>query len=121
MITIKRIYDKFDSSFENRILVDRVWPRGIKRNTKKVDLWLKNIGPSNELRKWFSHDSTKWVGFKNKYIIELKANKNLSKLVRIAKIDDPIVLVYASKDIKHNNAVVLFEVLEQQLENKQKV
>ncbi len=119
MITIKRIYDKFDSSIENRILVDRVWPRGIKRNTKKVDLWLKNIGPSNDLRKWFSHDPTKWTKFKKDYINELKINKNLSKLVRIARIEDPIVLVYASKDTEHNNAVVLFEVLEQELENKQ--
>ncbi len=121
MIKIKRISEKFDSDTENRILVDRLWPRGIKRNTKKVDLWLKNIGPSNELRKWFSHDPAKWKEFKKRYVNELKLNKDLDKLVRIARIDDPIVLVYGSSDIKHNNAVVLFEVLKRKLKNKKNI
>lgn len=116
MIKIIRIYDNFNPlNNENRILVDRLWPRGIKRNTKKVDLWLKNIGPSNELRKWFSHDLSKWAKFKEKYIKELKINKDLDKLVRIAKNEGSIILVYASKDEKHNNAVVLLSVLKKKL------
>ncbi len=121
MIKIKRVFDKFALNNETRVLVDRFWPRGIKKSSRKIDLWLKNIGPSNELRKWFSHDPKKWVEFKRRYKEELKTNKDLLKLLRLARMDDNVVLVYSSRDEKHNNAVVLLQIVERKLKSKSQI
>ena len=121
MIKIKRVFDKFALNNETRVLVDRFWPRGIKKSSRKIDLWLKNIGPSNELRKWFSHDPKKWVEFKRRYKEELKTNKDLLKLLRLARMDDNVVLVYSSRDEKHNNAVVLLQIVEKKLKSKSQI
>ena len=121
MIKIKRVFDKFALNNETRVLVDRFWPRGIKKSSRKIDLWLKNIGPSNELRKWFSHDPKKWVEFKRRYKEELKTNKDLLKLLRLARMDDNVVLVYSSQDEKHNNAVVLLQIVERKLKSKSQI
>ncbi len=121
MIKIKRVFDKFALNNETRVLVDRFWPRGIKKSSRKIDLWLKNIGPSNELRKWFSHDPKKWAEFKRRYKEELKTNKDLLKLLRLARMDDNVVLVYSSRDEKHNNAVVLLQIIERKLKSKSQI
>ncbi len=121
MIKIKRVFDKFALNNETRVLVDRFWPRGIKKSSRKIDLWLKNIGPSNELRKWFSHDPKKWAEFKRRYKEELKTNKDLLKLLRLARMDDNVVLVYSSRDEKHNNAVVLLQIVERKLKSKSQI
>ena len=121
MIKIRRVFDKFALNNETRVLVDRFWPRGIKKSSRKIDLWLKNIGPSNELRKWFSHDPKKWEEFKRRYKEELKTNKDLLKLLRLARMDDNVVLVYSSRDEKHNNAVVLLQIVERKLKSKSQI
>ncbi len=111
MIQIKRVYEKVDVKDGERILVDRMWPRGIRRSTSNIDIWVKNVAPSDELRKWFAHDPKKWMRFKKKYKKELKDNKALNKLINIILNADPVTLLYSARDTKHNNAVVLFEVV----------
>lgn len=112
MIRIKRIYEEYDSKDGYRILVDRLWPRGISKENAHIDLWLKEIGPSNELRKSFNHQVEKWLEFKKKFIQELKNNVENIKIIKeiISKHKD-ITLLYSAKDEKHNNAVVLLEYL----------
>ncbi len=111
MIKIKRVYERIDVRDGERILVDRMWPRGIRRSTSHIDIWVKNIGPSTELRKWYSHDPKKWVRFKEKYIAELRENKAMNKLMQIVINADPVTFVYSSRDEKRNNAVVLAGVV----------
>ncbi len=112
MIAIKRIYEEAGKKDGFRILVDRLWPRGISKEKSIVDLWLKEIAPSDKLRKWFSHDPKKWNEFKEKYKIELKNNQDLiKKLKQIGKKEKTITLLYAAKDEEHNNAVALKEIL----------
>jgi uncharacterized protein YeaO (DUF488 family) len=112
MIKIRRVYERAEVTDGTRLLVDRLWPRGIRRNTPNVDIWLKDIGPSNELRKWFSHDPVKWMSFKSKYIKELEDNtRAVANLLQIVRSTDTVTLVYATKDTDHNNALVLREFL----------
>lgn len=114
MIKIKRIYDPVLPDDGKRILVDRLWPRGMKKTEAKIDEWLKDIAPSDGLRKWFSHDPSKWHEFKNRYIRELKNNSELiERLKGIAK-KEKVTLLFSAKDKEHNNAVVLKEVMEKQ-------
>ncbi len=110
LIGIKRVYDKPAVSDGKRILVDRLWPRGVKKSTANVDLWLKEIAPSNELRKWFSHDPKKWEEFKKRYEKELANNKTLGELRKIVNETD-VTLIYGARDEKHNNALVLASAL----------
>ena len=112
MINLKRIYEDFEESDGFRILIDRLWPRGLSKENAKIDLWLKEIAPSESLRKWFGHDPVKWEEFKEKYIAELKSRQEQIKEVKaLAKTHKVITLLYAAKDENHNNAVVLKEVL----------
>ncbi|MDE1816647.1 MAG: DUF488 domain-containing protein [Thaumarchaeota archaeon] len=112
MIKIKRAYDKPSKEDGYRILVDRLWPRGVSKDEAKIDLWLKEISPSNELREWFSHDPKKWEGFKSKYRDELKEKAELIKeLKKIEKEKKTITLLYSAKDEQHNNVIVLSEIL----------
>lgn len=112
MIKIKRAYDKHSKEDGYRILVDGLWPRGISKDDAKIDLWLKEISPSSELREWFSHDPKKWEGFKSKYRDELKEKAELVKEIkRIEKEKKTITLLYSTKDEQHNNVVVLSEIL----------
>ncbi|MGI0072892.1 MAG: DUF488 domain-containing protein [Nitrosotalea sp.] len=112
MIKIKRIYEDYSSKDGFRILVDRLWPRGVSKEKAQVDLWLKDIGPSDRLRKWFGHDPEKWIDFKKKYREELKKKKLLlNKIKEIEKEKTTVTLVYAAKDEEHNNAVILNESL----------
>jgi uncharacterized protein YeaO (DUF488 family) len=111
-IRLKRAYEEPQEADGFRILVDRLWPRGVSRDSAAIDLWLKEIAPSNELRKWFAHDPGKWEEFRNRYVQELDHNsasvEELSKRLREGKV----TLVYAAKDQEHNNAVVIREYLE---------
>ncbi|RLJ70876.1 uncharacterized protein YeaO (DUF488 family) [Hydrogenivirga caldilitoris] len=114
MIKVKRIYEKPSEEDGLRILVDRLWPRGIKREDARVDLWLKEIAPSDELRRWFSHRSERWEGFKRKYKEELKGKKEL--IERIKELESKhgtVTLLFSARDTEHNNAVVLMEVIEE--------
>ena len=112
MIKIKRAYDKASKEDGYRVLVDGLWPRGISKDDAKIDLWLKEISPSSELREWFSHDPKKWEGFKSKYRNELKEKAGLVKEIkRIEKEKKTITLLYSTKDEQHNNVIVLSEIL----------
>jgi len=96
-----------------RILVDRLWPRGVSKEKAKINLWLKDIAPSDSLRKWFAHDTAKWAVFKQKYFLELKNKKALiGEIKKRAKGD--VTLLYAAKDEQHNNAQALKEYVETQ-------
>ena len=113
MIVLKRIYDKTGEKDGYRILIDRLWPRGVSKDEAKINLWLKEVAPSNELRKWFSHDIKKWDDFKSKYKKELKGNLEIvQKIKQIEKEEKIVTLLYSAKDEKHNNAVVLKEYLQ---------
>ncbi|MCL5093409.1 MAG: DUF488 family protein [Candidatus Marsarchaeota archaeon] len=115
MIKIKRVYEKPDIHDGLRILVDRLWPRGIRRSTSNIDLWIKDVAPSIELRKWYSHEEKKWPEFEKKYKEELKENKGFDKILDIVQKTDPVTLLYSTSDKEHNNAVVLWKVLEKRI------
>jgi uncharacterized protein YeaO (DUF488 family) len=113
-VMIKRAYDKPALSDGQRILVDRLWPRGLKKETGRIDHWLKNLAPSDSLRVW-SHSNENWVGFKKRYFRELctpEATEALSQLYQLVDEHDPITLIYASANMEQNNAVALKELLE---------
>lgn len=108
-IRIKRVYKQPDKHDGRRILVDRLWPRGLTKEKASVDLWLKDIAPSAELRKWFGHDPGRWEEFKERYLAELKENGEQLLLLK-QELDKGIVtLVYGAKDEEHNQAVVIRE------------
>ena len=112
MIKIKRVYEKPDKNDGYRIIVDRLWPRGIKKDDAEADLWLKDIAPGNLLRKWFSHDPEKWPEFKRRYFKELDRKKELVDSIKeISRTHKQITLVYGAKDEKYNNALALKEYL----------
>ena len=113
MIKIKRAYQKPEEEDGFRILVDRLWPRGISKEKANLDLWLKDIAPSNELRKWFGHDVQKWPEFQKKYLEEIKKMKTILTMIKkLEKENDTITLIYSAKDQEHNNAVVLKDKLQ---------
>lgn len=107
MINIKRIYDLPIKEDGFRILVDRLWPRGLKKEDAHLDLWLKEIAPSTELRKWFNHEPEKWQEFKDKYFDELSTNKALQIIMLESEKNITITLLYGAHDKQFNHAVVL--------------
>jgi len=112
MIKLKRIYEKAEASDGYRILVDRLWPRGVSKEKAKLDLWFKDIAPSTELRKWFGHDPKKWPEFQKKYTAEIVANKEIfNQLKKIVKKEKQLTLLYAAKDEEHNEAVSIKDLL----------
>ncbi|PWK72803.1 DUF488 domain-containing protein [Aminobacter sp. AP02] len=111
-IRIKRIYETATDDDGFRVLVDRVWPRGITREKAAVDIWLKEIGPSTELRKWFGHDPARWDEFRLRYRLELAAQPALLEDFREQAGKGALTLVYSAHDEMHNQAVVLKEFLE---------
>lgn len=114
MFKIKRIYENSVEEDNCRVLVDRLWPRGISKERAHLDLWLKEIAPSNELRKWYNHELSKWSEFRTKYLEELQRKKDLIKQLKIMeKFNGTVTLLYSAKDVDHNNAVVLMELLNQ--------
>ncbi len=113
MLKTKRIYESFSNHDGHRILVDRLWPRGISKESAHIDVWMKDIAPSAELRKWFCHDADKWDEFTQLYTQELTDNKQL--LLDIKKLEEEhktVTLLYGAKDTEHNQAQVLLKVLE---------
>ena len=111
-VNIKRVYEEPKKSDGKRILVDRLWPRGLRKAEVKVDLWLKEIAPSTALRKWFSHEPSKWEEFKKRYSVELEKNNEEISLLEREVSEGKVTLVYGAKDQEHNGAVVLREFLE---------
>jgi uncharacterized protein YeaO (DUF488 family) len=108
----KRIYEKPEKADGFRILIDRLWPRGLSKEKARVDEWLKDIAPSDELRKWFSHDPKKWEAFKKRYFGELETKGVLIELIMSKSKGGPVTLLYAAKEEKFNNALALKEYLE---------
>jgi uncharacterized protein YeaO (DUF488 family) len=112
MMKIKRVYDKPNESDGFRILVDRLWPRGLSKSKIKLDRWLKDIAPSDELRKWFAHDPKKWEEFKSLYHKELDDKKELVELIIEKASKEVVTMLYGAKDERFNNAVALKEYIE---------
>jgi uncharacterized protein YeaO (DUF488 family) len=112
MIRIKRVYEEPTNDDGYRILVDRLWPRGLTKAHAKVDLWMKEVAPSNALRKWFGHEAEKWVEFAKRYGVELRKKKDLLKEVkRLEREHGTVTLVYGRNDEKQNQAVLIAAVL----------
>lgn len=105
-VHIKRVYEAPATADGKRVLVDRLWPRGLSKEKAKIDHWLKDVAPSTALRKWFGHDPAKWVEFQKRYRAELKGSAALAELKQLAS-RSPTTLVYAAADEEHNNAVLL--------------
>ncbi len=110
-IAIKRVYEVPLPADGRRVLIDRLWPRGLTKEKAKIDLWLKDIAPSSELRKWFSHDPAKWTEFQQRYKLELNANNEVVAQLKAELKKGPATLVYSAKDQAHNDAVVLQKYL----------
>jgi uncharacterized protein YeaO (DUF488 family) len=110
-VKIKRVYEKPAKGDGKRILVDRLWPRGLTKEKASIDLWLKNIAPSTELRKWFGHDPDKWKEFKKRYHQELEKNNEQVSILYGELEKRVVTLVYGAKDEQHNEALVLKEWL----------
>jgi uncharacterized protein YeaO (DUF488 family) len=113
MFTIKRVYEAPAAADGRRVLVERLWPRGLTKPRAAVDLWLKEVAPSPELRKWFSHDPQKWAEFRERYREELKGKQELLDQLQQMAVAGPVTLVYAAHDPLHNSALLLKEFLEE--------
>lgn len=112
MIKIKRVYGEPEEDDGYRVLVDRLWPRGLSKTKAKIDLWLREIAPSDQLRKWYKHDTSKWDEFKKRYYQELKEKKEaVEKLKELEKEKKVVTLLFSSSEQRYNNAYALFEFL----------
>lgn len=120
MLHLKRVYDPPSPEDGQRILVERLWPRGLTKAKAAVDLWLKDVAPSPELRKWFAHDPAKWDEFKKRYWKELQARPEAVDPLRKAARDGAVTLVYAAHDQEHNGALALQEFLTQRRRSARK-
>lgn len=112
MFQIKRIYARATAEDGYRVLVDRVWPRGVSRQKAQIDMWMKEIAPSDQLRKWFGHDRKRWIEFRERYRAELKGKAELVRELR--KLENErgtVTLVYSARDEQNNQAVALREIL----------
>ncbi len=110
MIKIKRVYEKPEDEDGIRILVDRLWPRGLTKEKASINLWLKDIAPSTQLRKWFNHDPEKWNEFKKRYLAELNENKKSVAMLKEQLTNGDVTLIFGAKDEEHNEALVLKEL-----------
>jgi uncharacterized protein YeaO (DUF488 family) len=113
MIKIKRNYDPASPDDGKRIYVDRLWPRGMKKEEVKIDEWIKEISPSDGLRKWFAHDPSKYPEFKRRYTKELEKHSETLERIKKEGKKETVTLLFSAKDVEHNNATVLREVLSQ--------
>jgi len=113
-VKIKRIYEQPEKADGLRILVDRLWPRGVKKESAELDSWMKEVAPTPDLRKWFNHEPAKWDEFKARYIHELKHNEALDALLEKVKDHKVVTLLYAAKDEHYNHAAVLHHFLKSQ-------
>src|SRR6478735_9513718 len=118
MIHLKRAYDPASSTDGTRLLIERLWPRGVKKTSLKIKSWIKDVAPSTELRKWFSHDPAKWEKFRSRYFDELKANPDAWQPIIDAARHGTVTLIYSSHDTEHNNAVALQAYLKAKLRRR---
>lgn len=110
-ITLERAYGEHHGVKGYRVLVDRLWPRGVRKSSLKLDLWAKDVAPSTALRRWFGHEVEKWATFRRRYLAELRRGSvELDQLVAIAK-NRPLVLIFGAKDEQHTHAAVLRDFL----------
>ena len=107
MIHLKRVYEPESPEDGMRFLVERLWPRGVKKEALHLDVWLKEVAPSTELRQWFAHDPAKWAEFQRRYFAELDAKPEAVQPIRNAMREGPVTLLFSSHDAEHNNAVAL--------------
>jgi uncharacterized protein YeaO (DUF488 family) len=112
MVKLKRVYDPVSPTDGRRFLVERLWPRGLSKERLHLTAWLKEVGPSTELRKWFNHDPMKWSQFRTRYFRELDSRPEFWRPILAAARRGPVTLVYSSHDEEHNNAVALKEYLQ---------
>ena len=112
-VKVKRVYESIQRSDGLRFLVERFWPRGVKKEKLKLDAWLKEVAPSTELRRWFGHDPAKWDEFQQKYRAELQANPGAWNPILDAARQGNVTLLYSARDTEHNNAIVLKTFLEE--------
>jgi uncharacterized protein YeaO (DUF488 family) len=112
MIALKRVYDAPCPEDGVRVLVERLWPRGLTKERAAVDLWLKDVAPSPELRKWFGHDPARWEQFQERYRQELRERKDTVQLLKQKAKESPVTLLYAARDEEHNGALVLQRFLQ---------
>jgi uncharacterized protein YeaO (DUF488 family) len=115
LLKTKRVYDPPSPDDGTRILVDRLWPRGITNEDAEVDEWMKEVAPSNELRRWFSHDPSKWNDFRKRYAQELKGKADLTDKIRKKAEKATVTLLFAARDVAHNNATALKEILSREM------
>ncbi len=114
-IKLKRVYEPIEKGDGFRILVDRLWPRGISKEKGHVDLWLKEIAPSAALRKWFNHEPGKWNEFVEKYDEELEQSEAVNEIIKLVKKHKIVTLLYAARDAQYNNAIVLQGFLQKKI------
>src|SRR6476661_2914357 len=115
MLKTKRVYESVNASDGVRFLVDRLWPRGTKKEKLKMKTWLKDVAPSPELRKWFAHDPEKWQEFQQRYRAELESNPDAWKPILEAAKNGNVTLLYSAQNTEHNSAVLLKAFLEEQM------
>ena len=115
MLKTKRVYESAETSDGTRFLVDRLWPRGIKKESLNMQAWLKDIAPSPELRKWFAHDPSKWQEFQGRYRAELESNPEAWKPILEAAKHGDVTLLYSARDPEHNSALLLKSFLEEHM------
>lgn len=111
VIKVKRVYDEAEPSDGSRLLIDRIWPRGVKKNTLALDGWLKEVAPSDRLRKWFDHDPRKWKEFRRRYFAELRAKSETWTPMLERTRESIVTLLYGARDPEHNNAAALKDFL----------
>lgn len=118
MIQVKRVYDPAEKTDGTRFLVDRLWPRGMKKESLKMADWPKEIAPSNALRRWFNHDPTKWKEFQRRYRAELAGEREMWQPLLNAAREGDVTLLFSAHDVEHNNAVVLKSFLDKRLQGR---
>ena len=107
MIKLKRVYEPPERGDGTRVLVERLWPRGVRRSTLQLDAWLKDVAPSDALRRWFNHDPAKWAAFQERYAAELDANAAAWQPLLQAAQRGTVTFLFSARDVDHNNAVAL--------------
>lgn len=114
MIRVKRVYEDPSKRDGLRVLVERLWPRGVSKERAAIDLWLKDLAPSADLRNWFHHDPERWEEFRRRYWSELDERGDLLKLLQHRTSEGPVTFVFAAHDLEHNSAIALQQYLERQ-------